>query len=246
MSQENHDSQDLKQPIGIYILALLFMLAPIGNIIVSFAGSGVANWYYPAEFTELVKTIPLADWLWLAGIFVAGLALLARHKSAWLIAVLSLLVVLAMNTYRAFTIDETILNPEFVRVQILISILVTFSVLIIAFYARFPYLDRRQQWMFPTAHRYNVKSPVIVHTGGDLAGLTESISTAGIRIRLAKATESFKDKTEVEFTFSELPQLKTVKAEIIEFNGDVLRLKYKRFGWGARGVLEAWLKSKKV
>lgn len=241
----SQDTQDLKQPIGIYILALLFMLAPLGNIIVSFAGSGVANWYYPSEFVELVKTIPVADWLWLAGIFIAGMALLMRHKSAWLIAVFALLIVLAMNTYRAFTIDETVLNPEFVRVQILISILVTFSVLIIAFYARYPYLDRRQQWMFPTAHRYDVKSPVIVHTGGELAGLTESISTAGIRIRLAKATDALKDKPEVEFTFSELPDLKVIKAEVIEFSGDVLRLKYKGFGWGPRGVLEAWLKSKK-
>jgi hypothetical protein len=239
------DTQDLKKPIGIYILALLFMLAPLGNIIVSFAGSGVANWYYPAEFFELVKTIPVADLLWLAGIFVAGFALLMRHKSAWLIAVIALLIVLTMNTYRAFTIDETVLNPDFVRVQILISILVTFSVLIIAFYARYPYLDRRQQWMFPTAHRYDVKSPVIVHIGGDLAGLTESVSTAGIRIRLAKATEAVKGKTEVEFSFSELPDLKTIKAEVIDFNEDILRLKYKHFGWGARGRLEAWLKSKK-
>jgi len=242
MTQE---TSDLKQPIGIYILALLFMLAPLGNILVSFAGSGVTNWYYPSEFIELIKTIPAMDWLWLAGIFVAGLALLLRHKSAWMVAVFALLIVLAMNTYRAFTIDETVLNPEFVRVQILISILVTFSVLIIAFYARYPYLDRRQQWMFPTAHRYDVKTPVIVHTGGDLAGLTESISTAGIRIRLAKPAESLKGKTEIEFSFSELPNLKMIKSEVIEFNGEVLRVQYKNFGWGARGVLEAWLKSKK-
>lgn len=243
MSQEQ--SSDLKQPIGIYILALLFMMAPLGNILVSFAGSGVTNWYHPAAFFELVKTIPAMDWLWLAGIFVAGFALLVRHKSAWLVAVMALLVVLAMNTYRAFTIDETVLNPEFVRVQILISILVTFSVLIIAFYARYPYLDRRQQWMFPTAHRYDVKTPVIVHTGGNMSGTTESVSTAGIRIRFAKNVEALKGKSEVEFSFVDLPDLKVIKAEVVEFSGDVIRLSYKGFGWGARGVLEAWLKSKK-
>lgn len=242
----SQDTSDLKQPIGIYILALLFVLAPLGNIVVSFAGSGVANWYYPGQFIELVKTIPLMDWLWLAGIFIAGISLLKRHKSAWFMAVFALLIVLMMNTYRAFTIDETVLNPDFVRMQILISILVTFSVLIIAFYARYPYLDRRQQWMFPTAHRYDVKTAVVVHTGGDVAGFTESVSTAGIRIRLAKPTEALKGKTEVEFTFSELPDLKVIKAEVVEFSDDVIRLKYKQFGWGARGVLEAWLKSKKI
>ncbi|HEY8271969.1 MAG TPA: PilZ domain-containing protein [Pseudobdellovibrionaceae bacterium] len=244
MSQE--PSSDLKQPVGIYILAVLFMAAPLGNILVSFAGSGVLNWYYPQEFVELLKTIPVIDWLWLAGIFISGFALLLKHKMTWLLAVVSLLIVLGMNTYRAFTIDETVLNPEFVRVQILLSILVTFSVLIIAFYARYPYLDRRQQWMFPTAHRYDVRTPVIVHTGGDLAGLTESVSTAGIRIRLAKKAESLEGKNEVEFSLSELPDFKVVKAEVVEFNGDVLRLKYKNFGWGRRGYLEAWLKSKKI
>lgn len=243
MSQDQ--SSDLKQPVGIYILALLFMLAPLGNIILSFAGSGVDNWYYPREFFELMQTIPVMDWLWLGGIFISGAALLARHKSAWLVAVVALLLVLVMNTYRAFTIDETILNPEFVRVQILVSILVTFSVLIIAFYARYPYLDRRQQWMFPTAHRYDVKTSVVVHTGGDLAGVTESVSTAGIRIRLARTTDALKGITEVEFTFSERPDLKKIKGEVVEFSGDVLRLQYKSFGWGARGVLEAWLKSRK-
>jgi hypothetical protein len=100
--------------------------------------------------------------------------------------------------------------------------------------------------MFPTAHRYDVKTPVIVHTGGDLVGLTESISTAGIRIRLAKKTESLNGKTTVEFTFSELPDFKVIQADVIEFNGDVLRLKYKNFGWKPRGFLEAWLKSKKA
>lgn len=243
MSQEQ--SSELKQPVGIYILAVLFMAAPLGNILVSFAGSGIVNWYYPGEFSELLQTIPAIDWLWLIGIFISGFALLLKHKMAWLLAVVSLLSVLGINTYRAFTIDETILNPEFVRVQILISILVTFSVLIITFYSRYPYLDRRQQWIFPTAHRYDLRTPVIVHTGGELAGVTESISTAGIRIRLAQKTEAFSGKTEVVFSFTEIPAFKSITAEIVEFNGDMLRLQYKNFSWGRRGYLEAWLKSKK-
>jgi hypothetical protein len=234
---------ELKQPIGIYVLAILFMIAPLGNILISFAGSGVEGWWIPREFAQLLMTIPFADWLWLAGIFVAGLALLLRHKSAWLVAVFALMVVLGMNTYRAFTIDENVLNPEFVRVQILVSILVTFSVLIIAFYARYPYLDRRQQWMFPTAHRYDFASPVTVHIAEGLTGTTESISTAGVRIRLPKAIDALKHTEFVDITFNELENTK-VKTEIVEYNGTTLRVRYKGFGWGERGRLEAWLKSK--
>jgi lysylphosphatidylglycerol synthetase-like protein (DUF2156 family) len=244
MSSES-ESQDLKQPIGIYILAFIFMLAPIGNILLSLAGSGIEGWYQPANLAQLVSTIPIGDWAWLAGIFIAGGTLLFRHKSAWMVAVVALLIVLCMNTYRAFTLDENVLNPDFVRMQILISILVTFSVLIIAFYARYPYLDRRQQWMFPTAHRYDIATPILVHVAEGVTGVSESISTAGIRIRMPRVVDALKHVEKLEVTFTEMDNLK-VQSEIVEFNGTTLRLRFKNFGWGSRGLLEAWLKSRKV
>lgn len=239
------DKSELKRPIGIYILALLFMVAPLGNIFLSLAGSGVDQWYEFDILKQLLLSIPFADWLWLGGVFIAGCTLLMRHKSAWMLAVLVLGLVLVMNTYRAFTLDDSILNPEFVRMQILVSILVTFSVLIIAFYARYPYLDRRQQWMFPTAHRYNIATSVIVHIGEGVSGVTESVSTSGVRIQLSKSVEGIKELQDLEITFTELEKFK-VKSEVVEFSGTTLRLKFKQFGWGARGHLEAWLKSKTV
>src|SRR5690349_16315883 len=114
---------ELKAPIGIYILAALFLLAPLGNIFFSFAGSGIENWYHPHIFFNLLSTIPVVDWLWLGGIFIAGIALLMRHKVSWLLAVLVLFIVLAMNSYRAFTLDEAMVSSDFIRVQILVSIL---------------------------------------------------------------------------------------------------------------------------
>ena len=238
------NNSDLRRPVGIYILAILFILAPIGNILISFGGSGVEGWYHPEIFPKLAAEIPLADWLWLFAIFIVGVALLLRHKSAWMAAVIVLLIVLVMNTFRAFNIDESALNAEFVRVQILMSILVTFSVLIIAFYARYPYLDRRQQWMFPTAHRYDVKTSVTVHIAGDVKGVTQSVSSAGVRILMPKVVDALKHAKDLEVSFDEIENFRKVKTEIIEFNGTILRLRFKRFGWGRRGVLEAWLKSK--
>ncbi|MBC7372066.1 MAG: PilZ domain-containing protein [Bdellovibrionaceae bacterium] len=239
------NNSDLRRPIGIYILALLFILAPIGNIFISFAGSGVEGWYRPEVFSDLSAAIPFADWLWLAGIFIAGLSLLLRHKSAWVAGVFTLLVVLIMNTFRAFNVDENTLNPEFVRMQILISILVTFSVLIIAFYARYPYLDRRQQWIFPTAHRYDFPTSITVHIDGDVVGVTESISSAGVRIRMPKVVDALKHAKDLHVTFNEMDNFEKIKTEIVEFNGTTLRLRFKQFGWGRRGLLEAWLRSKK-
>ena len=58
-------SAGLKRPTGVYFLAVLFMLAPIGNILISFAGSGVHDWYDPSVFTPFLMSIPALDWVWL-------------------------------------------------------------------------------------------------------------------------------------------------------------------------------------
>jgi hypothetical protein len=243
MSEQN---SDLRSPVGIYILAVLFLLAPLGNIFFSFAGSGVENWYYPATFVSLLKTIPVVDWLWLIGIFVAGIALLLRHKLAWMFAVAALFVVLIMNTYRAFTLDESLMSTDFVRMQILVSILVTFSVLIIAFYARYPYLDRRQQWLHQTAHRFDTETSVMVHfSGHTLKGKTDSVSTAGARILFDRHSDALSEENDVDVTFTEIENLK-IHTEIIEYSGNTLRVKFKDFGWNQRSQLELWLKSRKA
>jgi hypothetical protein len=245
MSAKN---SDLRAPLGIYILAALFLLAPLGNIFFSFAASGIDNWFYPAKFIELLGAIPVVDWLWLGGIFIAGISLLLRHKSAWMTAVLVLLLVLLMNTYRAFTLDETQMNTEFVRVQILVSILVTFSVLIIAFYARYPFLDRRQQWLAQTAHRYGTATRVSMSIGSAVVqGTTNSLSTNGAQILFEELPEKAKDlkpDSSLDLTFPEMDDLK-IETEVVELSGKVLRVKFKNFTWAERSRLEAWLKSRK-
>jgi hypothetical protein len=243
MSEQN---TDLKSPVGIYVLAILFMLAPLGNILFSFAGSGIANWYHPAIFINLLGTIPMVDWIWLLGIFIAGLSLILRHKMAWMVAVGVLLWVLAMNTYRAFTLDENMISADFVRMQILISILVTFSVLIISFYARFPYLDRRQQWLFPTAHRFAIVTPVQLHHGGGTdPGVTDSLSSAGARVVLTKPLSALSTALIIELSFPEYNDLR-IQSEIIENSGQILRVKFKNLGWSQRSRFETWLRSRET
>ncbi|RYZ80328.1 MAG: PilZ domain-containing protein, partial [Proteobacteria bacterium] len=205
---EKSKSSELKHPFGIYIIAVLFMIAPLGNILISFAGSGVENWYTPSMFVQLLATIPATDWLWLAGVFISGVALLIRHKTTWMFAVVVLLLVLGMNTMRAFNLEDAGVNPEFVRAQILISIFVTFSVLIIAFYARFPYLDRRQQWLFPTAHRYFTPTPVYVGIGEGVMAIGDSISSAGVRLRMPRFFADIQEKQNIDISFPEFHNLK--------------------------------------
>ena len=235
---------DLRLPIGVYGVALLFVVAPLANIVVSFAGAGVNQWYRPAQFFALVWTIALVDWIWIAGTIISGVALFLRHKSTWLIAVTSLVIVLLWNGYRALKLEPTATDAEFVRVQIIFAVVVSLSILVIGFYARYPYLDRRQQWIFPTAQRFSVRTPVVVHAGRDFAGLTESVSSAGLLVRLAEPTELPGNPTEVELTLKDVPSLGVITAEVVRRDQDVLRLRFKRFGWGARGILEGWLRSR--
>src|SRR3954470_11650891 len=135
---------DLKEPLLVHLVAVVFVLAPVANILVSFARSGMPDWYEPPHFLALVRTIPAADWIWLAGTFISGVALLRRHKSAWLLAVASLVTVLLFNTYRALGLDFS-QNVDLIRAQIIFAVFVALSLLIVGFYARYPYLDRRQR-----------------------------------------------------------------------------------------------------
>jgi PilZ domain-containing protein len=234
---------DRKEPFLVYLLAMVFLLAPVANILVSFARSGMADWYHPAEFVALLRTIPAADWIWLAGTFVSGAALLLRHKSAWLLGVASLVVVLLFNTYRALQLDFS-QNVDLIRAQIVFAVFVALSLLIIGLYARYPYLDRRQGWMFPTADRYQIRTPVVVHAALDLTGHTESISTSGLFVRLAAPTDAVRERTTVTLSLTELPRLKEIETEVVQADRDVLRLRFRGLRWGARGLLEGWLRSK--
>jgi hypothetical protein len=232
----------LKEPVFVYLVAVVFLLAPVGNLLVSFARSGMPDWYQPAEFFALVRTIPAADWLWLAGTFVSGVVLLYRRKAAWLFAVISLVVVLVFNTYRALQLDFS-QNVDLIRAQIVFAMLVALSLLIIGFYARYPYLDRRQGWIFPTAYRYQVRTPVVVHAGRDLAGFTESVSSSGVLVRLAEPAAIGLDQP-IAVSFTELPRLRAIRGEVVQADRDVLRLRFRGLPWGARGLLEGWLRSK--
>lgn len=136
----------LKRPIGVYLLAILFLLAPIGNILISFAGSGIQNWYDPSVFFPFLQTIPAWDWAWLILLFITGILLFKPHKLSWTIAIFSLLLILAINIYRVYNVDANSIEPQYLKIFSIIALLCTAGVLVIAFYFRFPYLDRRTKW----------------------------------------------------------------------------------------------------
>lgn len=142
----------LKRPFGVYLLAFMFLLAPLGNIVISFAGSGVQNWYQPDIFVAFLRTIPVLDWIWLGLLFFTGLLLFKAHKLSWSMAIATLFLILLINVYRVYYVDTNSVDPQFLKIFSVIALLCTTGVLVIAFYFRFPYLDRRTEWT-STRHR---------------------------------------------------------------------------------------------
>ena len=137
----------LKKPYGVYFLATLFILAPLGNILISFSGAGIENWYQPQIFYSLMKTITAIDWAWLSLLIITGVFLFKPHKLSWSLAIVTLLIVLCITAFRVFQADTNSIEPHFLKVFSLLSVIITLGVLVIAFYFRFPYLDRRTEWL---------------------------------------------------------------------------------------------------
>jgi hypothetical protein len=228
----------LKKPTGVYIVAVLFLLAPFGNIIISFAGSGVRNWYDMGVIVPFIQSIPALDWIWLGLLFVSGLLLFRPHKLSWSLAIFTLLLVLAINAYRLFNVDLNSIDPVFLKVFSILAIICTLSVLVIASYFRFPYLDRRANWLSNT-RRFDTRTPATVD---GLKAVTESISQTGSRLSFDLPSQ-FKKADLVKMKFAEISQV-DVDAEVVERLEFGIRVEFRNITNDFKQDLDRWLKSR--
>ena len=106
----------LKKPLGVYAMAFMFILAPLGNILISFLGSGLANWYEPPIFMALLKTVSIFDWVWLGLLLFTGILLFIQHKLSWTVAIVTLVLVLIINAVRVFQVDPNSIDPNFLKI----------------------------------------------------------------------------------------------------------------------------------
>lgn len=235
------EQTELKKPTGVYLLAVLFLLAPIGNLLLSFAGSGISNWKDPSVLYSLLQTVSPLDWLWLSLLIVTGILLLRPHKASWSMAIFTLLLVLAINFYRAGSGEFG--NVGYAHWQILFSSVATAVVLVMAFYFRFPYLDRRARWFIPAAQRYEIRTPVEVVAQDIFFGITESVSVSGVRVRLQRDMGPIASQIRyMDVIFPEMRNLK-VKTLVVQYSDNVLRLKFKELRGKDLTYLKEWLRS---
>lgn len=229
----------LKRPTGVYIVAVLFLLAPIGNILISFAGSGIKNWYDLGVLIPFIQSIPSLDWLWLGLLFITGMLLFRPHKLSWSLAIFSLLLVLSINAYRLYNVDTNSIDPVFLKVFSILAIISTLSILIIATYFRFPYLDRRANW-FSNVERFEVEIPTTVN--GNKA-IVESISSNGCRISFEQPTQLKKS----DFFKTKLGEISKYECEleVIEKMEYAVRAEFRNPNPSFKQDLDRWLKKRK-
>jgi hypothetical protein len=150
--------------------------------------------------------------------------------------------VAGINFYRLTTGE---LNDQGlgIKAQLGFSIFATVSCLFITFFSRFPYLDRRAGLFLTAAHRYHLRTPISVVAQDIYEGVTASISVSGMLVHLQRNMEGPSlDLQFVDVIFPEIRNMK-VKARVVEYRDNNLRLKFKDLKGAQKGYLLDWLQS---
>ncbi len=239
-------SESLKKPLILQVLAVLFILAPLGNILISFYGVGSSDWTNPNVFLSWASTIDILDWFWLFLTFSTGILLFIQHKTAWLVAIINLILILSVNIYRWTTTGELIdVEYSYFQAQIIVSMLATFATIGILFYARYPYLDRRSRWIGSVAPRVDIKTMVTVVAQDVYNGVATNISVTGLVVELNKDLSAGQNMMFVDVIFSELGNLK-IKCRLIHCDGPNLRLKFRDLQREDKKRLKDWIRSQSL
>lgn len=250
MSNQGSEKNELKKPIAIYLLASCFLLAPIGNILTSLIMQRVPNWYKPNVFYNLLKVIPPTDLFWLGLVFVCGLFLLKAHKLSWSFAIFAMMVVLGMNIYKMYYFAQTE-QSGLIKTQIALSIFFTTAVLLISFYFRYPYLDRRTTWL-STSSRMDVDIPVeLVFSKSHEVyyGVIENISMSGSRIHLNTHVPAilFLEKIASDKAYLKMKDLNDIalEVELVKIENQNLRLRFKNLSDNDKAMISNYMYNQK-
>lgn len=237
----------LESPILVYILGICFLFAPLGNLILTALASGIQDWYLPQVFSLLISDIPLMDWIWFGLVMMSGLALLKPHKLSWSLAIFTMAVVLLINVYK-IALGGLNLSLPLQKLQVFSSIVMTGSVALIAFYFRFPYLDRRSQFI-KKMHRYSVDILGEIKSNRAQAviqGRVRSISFTGFMIEVASGGTSFQKGDKIKICIPEVSS-DSFTAEVVSFEQgeqkNRLRASFEKLNQDQEKIILTWLES---
>jgi len=215
---------EIKKPWGLQLLIYAFLIAPFGNIALTAAVLGIANWYHPRIYLQIISNIQSLDYLWLGLIFISGVLLTARHKTAWIFAITALSATVLINLRNLFELVNSNAASNIAISQVFFSLIATSAVGVIFFYFRYPYLDRRAT-LFGFAGRVDVKLSSVIHFSSEsLQTKCDSISITGARfiIKSSDTKHVENESLSVQFSAEELE----MKGVVVQHTEDILRVKF--------------------
>ena len=204
------------KPWIIFVLALIHILAPLGNILANSLRSGrplpdqVNYWFsvLPKLLLLIYLFVPI-----LAGVFI----LICRRWSYW--GYLVCLAVLFGSNIYAYATNTTLTNFIFLCMALLVDLLIVAYFVVPS--VRKVYFDPKVRW-WETAMRYIYTPDVIIN--GQAPGKMNNISDGGLFVQTAKTlTES--DKIQVQWND---------EGEQFDFHGRVVYINPKNGGFGVQ------------
>lgn len=116
---------------------------------------GINDWYSPSQVWNIFL---IQDW-WSQTLLVlnsvAGISLFIRRKTSWMLAVALLIYFSIENVFTAFETEHWLFKG-------ILPLAINSSFLIVFYYFRFPYLDRRDQPLRGMSNRHDLLIPVRV------------------------------------------------------------------------------------
>ncbi|NCN39839.1 PilZ domain-containing protein [bacterium] len=214
------------KPVWIKILAIVLILAPLGNIVFSFITVGVPNLMDPGAWVYWVRYIKPEVWALNAMLFLSGISLLWVRTWTHSLAAVSVGAVLIYNiiTFK----DSIFIGP----VAIVTGIIASLIALIALYHKDFrkPYFQPRMRW-WETSPRYRVDLPVEVvssESSKKLSAVLLDISRSGLLLKVSDET----DWRTGESLSVLLPKSQTFKAVVVrkQENG-AFGLSFKNLSW---------------
>ena len=166
----------LKKPVIVYVFAALFMLAPLGNTAMSiFVLYPSAMWLDLGTWQNLINNFMPSTWLWMGLEIVAGIGLFFQRKSTWTFA---LGVLVFSILYQLFVVYPL---KQYPTAAIVTAVMSTLAVSVIFYHFRFPYLDRRDNWLKGMSKRHYVDVSVRIINLPE-HGTLSNISRSGLKM----------------------------------------------------------------
>ncbi|MGE5085920.1 MAG: PilZ domain-containing protein [Bacillota bacterium] len=181
----------------------------------------------------------IVSWVLVCG---AGISLMIRHKSSWIMGTIFCGSFVAINLYEIAFQSPVGVDPWLTAFKFINCLLVAVIVATVFCFFRYPYLDRRQNWFAPTGERFKVEMPVIVN--GDLGAKTLDLSYTGARIVL-DAAASFKPGQSVSLQMTDINDV-VCQAKIVAIHDGWIRVHFEDASKSEKELIRQWLLSQNL